>query len=126
MDELHEALKELIEARKSHDSGDKYSFPLDQAKRKFTLALEKIIDERIQANNRRSQKKRIASSFIAIPKPNENADEKEIVMLDALNSCPVPPDSMKWFIGENAISWMRAYNDWYNGKRDKALKKGEE
>ena len=113
MDELHEALKELIEVRKSHDSGDKYSFPLDQAKRKFTLALEKIIDERIQFSNRQSQKKRRASSFMAIPRPNEfNIDNKEVVMLDALNSCPVPPDSMKWFIGENAISWMRAYNDW--------------
>lgn len=119
--EFHAALKELLDTRKSSDSSDKYAFPLDQAKKKLEAALERIIDARIIANNKRSQK-RTGSSFVSIPAPKPETSENIISMIDALNSCPAPPENMKWFIGENLISWMRAYSDWYNEKRSKALK----
>lgn len=119
--EFHSALKELFEIRKSHDSSDKYTFPLDQVKKKLETALEHLIDARIAAYNKRSQK-RTGSSFVSIPAPKTEISENTIAMIDALNSCPVPPDNMKWFIGENLVSWMRAYADWYNDKRAKAIK----
>lgn len=119
--ELHTALKELFEIRKSHDSSDKHTFPLDHAKKKLEMALERLIDSRIAAYNKRSQK-RASSSFVSMPAPKPETNENIIAMIDALNSCPVPPDNMKWFIGENLVSWMRAYADWYNDKRAKAIK----
>lgn len=122
--EFHAALKELFETRKSSDSGDKYTFPLDQVKKKLEIALEHIIDARIIAYNKRSQK-RTGSSFVSMPAPKPETNENIITMMDALNSCPVPPENMKWFVGENLISWMRAYFDWYNEKRSRALKSKE-
>lgn len=118
---LMRALRENLETRKSCESGDKYSFPLQQSNKSVETSLHAIIDARIELFLKRN-KPRQSSTISLTPVKNE-FDPESIQYISALNSCPTPPIIPENMPVDQMRVWFSTYSNWYNDIRNKALGK---
>ena len=111
-------LKEVIEAEQDHSTGNADERDVFEAKKRFSQALNELIDYRIQIafdERRRSQSyERIAvADSINVGVKSMASTVKSIT---ALNSAPPPPPKdLK--DPEKLRLWRESYEDWYETKR---------
>ena len=111
-------LKEVIEAEQDHSTGNADERDVFEAKKRFSQALNELIDYRIQIafdERRRSQSyERIAvADSINVGVKSMASTVKGIT---ALNSAPPPPPKdLK--DPEKLRLWRESYEDWYETKR---------
>lgn len=122
IEKIFQALNEYVKLKRTTDSGDQYSFPLLQAKHEVENALVELIDNRIKAYMGRERRR----SQSAMAPVVETPPQKDVAMLDALNSAPSPPaNALAWATSDNVLTWIEMYSRWYNGKRSAAINKDE-
>ncbi len=119
IDKIFQSINEYLNLKKTHDSGDRYSFPLLQAKHEVENALIDMIDDRIKAYMGRERRK---SNLTVATQSTPDPQKREVAMLDALNSAPIPPSNIPgWLVQGDPVGWMEAYSRWYYNKRSSAI-----
>ena len=103
------AIKEYQEIKQTTGPSDQYSFPLQQARNQIESEIVDLIDSRIKSHLARERRK----SSTVIEKVDPNFSDKEINLLSALNSAPLPPTNIQKWLGEDPLTWMENYTHWY-------------
>lgn len=114
-------LTEVIEAQRDHAAGQADTKDVLEAKKRFSQALNELIDHRIaiafEERRRHISQDRIATA------DSINAGVKSLAAniksIAALNSAPPPPQDLKNWEAMN--KWREAYSEWYETKRKKGV-----
>lgn len=114
-------LTEVIDAQRDHASGQADTKDVLEAKKRFSQALNELIDHRIalafEERRRHVSQERIAAA------DSINAGVKSLATniksIAALNSAPPPPQDVK--DSDAMDKWRDAYLEWYETKRKKGI-----
>ena len=112
------ALTEVLEIQKDYSTGNADANDLLESKKRFTKALEDVIDLRIQTaleeRRRYASQERIeaVSSINLAVKSAANT----IKTMAVLSSAPPPPNT------NNIEEWKKTYSKWYETKKQNDLK----
>lgn len=119
-DILLATLIEYINSKQEFSVGQAEERDVDQAKKRFAIALNEYVDWRIQGalEKRRSH---LSQEMVAVA-DTINSTVKDSAMsvraMAALNSAPPPPDSND---PEKIQEWYKKYREWYGDARKKGM-----
>lgn len=128
IDEILQAIEGFFDTKKKYLNGEISVETLNEFKKKFITAFNDYIDFRLDGVLEQRKKRDDTQIDLSIPEMNaiENqpgAINNIIILFDALNSVPTPPNDIEtWIKSDNYKSWLRIYTEWHSTKRIAALK----